>query len=51
MAHIICYCFGYTDEEILNEFKETGRSHIMEKITAEKKTDGCDCAARNPKGR
>ncbi|MBW1774854.1 MAG: (2Fe-2S)-binding protein [Deltaproteobacteria bacterium] len=51
MAQVICYCFGYTAKEIANEVKETGRSHIMEKIMAEKKSGGCDCATKNPKGR
>ncbi len=51
MTQMICYCFGYTAEEIADEVKETGRSRIMEKIMGEKKSGGCDCAARNPKGR
>ena len=51
MDNIICHCFGYTGEDIKKDVIEHGRSLIMEKIIAEKKTGGCDCANLNPKGR
>jgi hypothetical protein len=51
MSNQICYCFGYTAEDILGDIKENGRSLIMEKIMAEKRVGGCDCANKNPKGR
>ena len=47
----ICYCFGYTVNDIEQDFIKTGRSLIIEKIAAEKKVGGCDCANKNPKGR
>jgi hypothetical protein len=47
----ICYCFGYSAEDIRKDFSGNGRSTIMERITAEKKAGACDCASRNPKGR
>jgi hypothetical protein len=47
----ICYCFGYTRRDIEQDFIKNGRSLILEKISAEKKAAGCDCAAKNPKGR
>jgi copper chaperone CopZ len=49
--HLICYCFEYTKDDIVQDFTENGRSLIMEKIAAEKKAGGCDCATQNPKGR
>ena len=49
--NLICYCFEYTEDDIKEDLKRNGRSIIMEKIVAEKKTDGCDCANKNPKGR
>jgi hypothetical protein len=47
----ICYCFGYTRRDIEQDLINNGRSLILEKILAEKKAGGCDCAAKNPKGR
>ena len=52
MQEIICYCFSYTDEDIVNDVKaHNGRSPIMEKIMAEKKIGNCRCGETNPKGR
>lgn len=48
---LVCYCFGYSRKDIKEDFLQNHRSLILEKITAEKKTGGCDCANRNPKGR
>jgi copper chaperone CopZ len=48
---LICYCFGYSRQDIEDDFAKNGRSLIMEKIMAEKKAGACDCAIRNPKGR
>ncbi len=50
MEGLVCYCFGYTSEDIKKDLLDNGRSLIMEKIIEEKKTAGCDCAAKNPKG-
>jgi hypothetical protein len=47
---LICYCFGYTRRDIEQDFIINNRSLILEKISAEKKARGCDCAAKNPKG-
>ena len=47
----ICYCFGYSVEDIRDDVLKNGRSLIMERIEAEKKTGGCECATRNPKKR
>ena len=46
----ICYCFGYSADDIRKDFVENGRSSIMERIRNEKKVGACDCAAKNPKG-
>jgi copper chaperone CopZ len=48
---LICYCFGYTVNDIEQDFIKNGRSLIIEKIAAEKKAGACDCANKNPKGR
>lgn len=50
-GNLICYCFEYTRHDIEQDLIKNGRSLIMEKIMAEKKAGGCDCANQNPKGR
>ena len=51
MSQQICYCFGYTVADLEKDIEKHGRSTIMERITAEKKADACQCAEKNPKGR
>jgi hypothetical protein len=48
---VVCHCFHYTRKQIETDYLGSGRSKILEKITNEKKTGGCDCARKNPKGR
>ena len=51
MPELICYCFGYTEEDIRRDYAAHGYSTLLEKIKAEKKSGQCRCAAQNPKGR
>jgi len=52
MVNQICYCFGYSDEDIAKDvLANKGRSLIMEKIMAEKKIGGCSCGSKHPLGR
>jgi len=52
MENRICYCFGYSEEDITREVHENnGRSLIMERILTEKKCGGCDCGTNHPHGR
>lgn len=48
---LVCYCFQYTKKQIEDDYIDKGQSMILERIMAEKKAGGCDCAHRNPKGR
>ena len=50
MSEQICYCFDYTEDDIVKDVKENGTSTIMERIKVEKKQGACQCATRNPKG-
>ena len=50
MGDIICYCFGYSVDDILQDYRKNGKSTIMEKIQMEKKLGSCRCAIKNPKG-
>jgi NAD(P)H-nitrite reductase large subunit len=51
MYEKICYCFDYTTDDIGKDIEQNGRSTIMERIMAEKKKGGCQCATRHPRGR
>ena len=51
MSEMICYCFGFTAEDIERDYQKNGSSTIMEKIRTEKKIGNCQCALENPKGR
>lgn len=51
LNRLVCYCFGYTEEDIREDLHKNGRSLILERIAAEKKTGGCRCAELNPSGK
>ncbi len=48
---LICFCFGYSTEDILKDYHTNGRSTIKEKIEFEKRLGNCQCAVKNPTGR
>lgn len=48
---LVCYCFGYTEEDIRNDYRKNGKSLIIERISSEKRGGGCGCAEKNPAGR
>ncbi len=48
---LICHCFGYTQRDIIQDVHKNGKSTILERIVAEKKMGGCQCAAKNPAGK
>ena len=50
-SDLVCFCFQYTRKQIEEDYVENGRSVILDKIANEKKSGGCDCAQKNPKGR
>lgn len=52
MENRICYCFGYSEEDITRDVLENNsRSLIIERILAEKKSEGCNCGTNHPLGR
>ncbi len=52
MNDLVCYCFGYTAKDIQADVRaNNGRSLILEKIVAAKKSGGCHCATTHPEGR
>lgn len=48
---LICYCFGITREDILDEIQQTGKSTVSDRIKAEVKAGNCACAVKNPSGK
>jgi len=51
MNDLICYCFGYTEDDIKEDFLKNRQSLIQKKIQSEKKIGSCECATKNPKGK
>jgi len=48
---LICYCFSYTESDIVADILENGKSTIEERIKAEKKAGACECVTKNPSGK
>jgi len=49
--HLVCYCFGHTEEAIEAELRVHGKTTIPERIRAEIAAGTCECEFRNPAGR
>ena len=49
MNDLICYCFGYSVDNIQKDYLDPGMSTIMEKIKMEKRFGNCQCGTKNPK--
>ncbi len=50
MSELICHCFGYTKEDIIQDVIRNGHSTIYKRIISENKSGDCRCAEINPKG-
>jgi len=48
---LVCYCFGFSREEIADEVRKTGKSAIFERVAAEVKAGNCACEVKNPSGK
>ncbi len=46
----VCYCFGFTQHDILDDVKTTGSATILDKIKVEVKAGNCACETNNPSG-
>lgn len=50
--NLVCYCFGYSEEDIVRDVIEnSGTSPILEMILNEKKKGACNCKYNHPEGR
>ena len=46
-----CYCFGWTQERILEDIKEHGKSRAIDDIKDKMDSIGCSCEVKNPSGK
>ncbi|VVB90145.1 Copper chaperone CopZ [uncultured archaeon] len=47
----VCYCFGWTQEKIFEQIKQSGFSTAVREIGAKVKAGECTCDIKNPSGR
>jgi hypothetical protein len=47
----ICYCFGFTRQDIWEEIRSTGKSTVAKRITEEVEAGRCACEVKNPSGK
>jgi hypothetical protein len=47
----VCYCFGFTRQDVWDEIRETGKSTVAGRITAEVRAGNCACEVKNPSGK
>jgi hypothetical protein len=47
----ICYCFGFTRQDIWDEIRSTGKSTVAKRITAEVEAGRCACEVKSPSGK
>ncbi|MBI4278991.1 MAG: hypothetical protein HY660_11085 [Armatimonadetes bacterium] len=48
---LVCYCFGFTARDIIEDSQQHGESWIFGEITAKVKAGLCACEIKNPSGR
>lgn len=46
----LCYCFGFSEQNVLAEIKATGHTTIPQRISALIKERMCACEEKNPSG-
>ena len=46
----VCYCFGFTRQDIWDEIRSTGKSTVADRITVEVEAGRCACEVKNPSG-
>ena len=52
MADQICYCYGYTEEDIKHDLiVNKGRSSILERVAEARKNGTCECDEKHPQKR
>ena len=47
----ICYCFGFSRQDIWDEIRSKGISSVAERVATEVKAGRCACELKNPSGK
>jgi hypothetical protein len=47
----VCYCFGFTRQDIWDEIRSTRKTTVAERITTEVEASRCACEVKNPTGK
>ena len=47
----ICYCFGFTRQDIWDEIRSMGKSTVAKRIMVEVEAGRCACEVKNPSGK
>lgn len=47
----VCYCFNFTEQDIIQDLERHGEGRIFKAITAKVKAGLCACDVKNPSGR
>jgi hypothetical protein len=47
----VCYCWSFTEAQIVEDVREHGRSTIREYIQEQVRAGRCACETKNPSGR
>jgi len=49
MGQFLCYCFEYTEADIIQDIKKNkGKSSILQRIKAAKSRGTCQCDIKHP---
>lgn len=48
---ILCYCFGFTRKDIMDDLRQHGTSTLLTKITNAKLSGKCRCVDTHPEKR
>ena len=47
----LCYCFGVSRADIVDEVRQNGKSALAERVRAEVQAGNCACELKNPSGK
>ncbi len=51
MEQMVCYCFHYSEQDIVDDYKDHGTSTILAKIKDAKIGSACRCEQTHPEKR
>jgi hypothetical protein len=52
MKHLVCYCFEYSEADIIADVRaNNGKSLILERIAEARRNNSCQCDDKHPEKR